>query len=159
MQGSERLVAIDPGLMTGAALLDRHGDSVKVTLSAELQEHEVAPWLRMCMNNWRELDEQGVTFSVIFERFLITAETAKNSQAPWSLEMIGVLKQVCRDYEYPLELVYAQRPTEAKNIVPNEKLRRLGLWHRGGAGHARDAIRHGVLCLIKRGWEPVQLLG
>jgi hypothetical protein len=86
-------------------------------------------------------------------------ETAKNSQAPWSLEMIGVLKQVCRDYHYPLELVYAQRPTEAKNVVPNPKLKRLELWHRGGAGHANDAIRHAVLCLIKRGWEDPRLLG
>lgn len=159
MRGNERLISVDPGLKTGVALLDRKGDDVSLTLSAELNEAELAPWLRMCLHNWRELEDEDVTVTVVFERFLITMETAKNSQAPWSLEMIGVLKQVCRDYGYPLELIYAQRPTEAKNVVPNPKLKRLGLWHRGGAGHANDAIRHGVLCLIKRGWEDPRLLG
>lgn len=158
MKGNERIISVDPGLVTGVALLDRRGDEVSLTLSAEVGESELAPWLRMCLNNWEELDEQGVVVSVVYERFLITMETAKNTQAPWSLEMIGVLKQVCRDCNYPLELIYAQRPSEAKSIVTNAKLKRLELWHRGGDGHALDAIRHGVLCLIKRGWEDSRLL-
>jgi hypothetical protein len=159
MRGNERLVCVDPGLMTGVALIDRRGDDLSLTLSGELGESEVADWLRMCLHDWEKLEENGIVVSVVYERFLITMETAKNSQAPWSLEMIGVLKQVCRDYNYPLDLIYAQRPSEAKSIVTNAKLKRLGLWHKGGAGHALDAIRHGVLCLVKRGWEDSRLLG
>jgi len=158
VKGQERLVSVDPGLVTGVTLMDRSADTVKVTLSAELGESEVAPWLRMCLSDWESLEEQGIIFSVVCESFFITAQTAKNSQAPWSLEMIGVLKQVCRDLNYPLDLIYWQKPSAAKTMIDNAKLRRLELWHRGGAGHANDAIRHGVLCLINRGWRDSRFL-
>jgi hypothetical protein len=28
-----------------------------------------------------------------------------------------------------------------------------GVWHRGGAGHANDAIRHGMYRAIQLGWK------
>lgn len=158
MIGEERLVCVDPGLMTGVALLRRSGDAVKIEKSAELEEWEVASWLRIEMHGWIEWEATGIDLSVVVEQFFITAQTAKNSQAPWSLELIGVTKQVLRDECYDTSRVYWQKPSAAKSVVPNEKLQRLGLWHRGGAGHANDAIRHGVLCLIKRGWSDPRLL-
>jgi hypothetical protein len=43
-------------------------------------------------------------------------------------------------------------------MFPNEALKKLEYWHRGGAGHALDAIRHGLLYLAKNGWTPRKLL-
>lgn len=160
MIGFETLLCIDPGLLTGVAALTRLNDKVVVDESLELAEGEVAPWLRRKLTDWDYYeDRRDHTMTVVAEQFFITAQTAKNSQAPWSLELIGVTKQVLRDVHYPLERVYWQKPSAAKAVVDNEKLKRLELWHRGGAGHANDAIRHGVLCLIKRGWVDTRLLG
>jgi hypothetical protein len=158
VDGRERIISVDPGLMTGVALLTRNNDKVERTLSDEVKEHELAPWLRQCLKDWKTLEGAGVRVTVVYERFTITQETARLSQAPWSLEMIGVLKQVMRDHDYPVELAYGQRPGEAKNVVDNKKLRRLELWHVGGAGHANDALRHGVLNLINRGWRDPRFL-
>lgn len=158
MIGEERLICVDPGLLTGVALLSRGDDTVSVVDSAELPEDEVAAWLRIQLHGWTEQEAAGVDVNVVVEQFFITAQTAKNSQAPWSLELIGVTKQVLRDECYDTGRVYWQKPSAAKSVVPNEKLHRLGLWHKGGAGHANDAIRHGALCLIKRGWVDPRML-
>jgi hypothetical protein len=37
-------------------------------------------------------------------------------------------------------------------------LKRLDLWHRGGAGHANDAIRHAVTAAIKSRWRDPRML-
>jgi hypothetical protein len=43
-------------------------------------------------------------------------------------------------------------------MFPNEALKKLDYWHKGGEGHALDAIRHGLLYLAKKGWTPRRLL-
>jgi hypothetical protein len=43
-------------------------------------------------------------------------------------------------------------------MFPNPALKHLGIWHKGGEGHANDAIRHGLLALVKTGWIPKELL-
>jgi hypothetical protein len=42
-------------------------------------------------------------------------------------------------------------------MFSNEKLKKLEFWHKGGEGHALDAIRHAVLRLVKIGWIPTKL--
>ena len=51
-----------------------------------------------------------------------------------------------------------QMPVDAKRMFPNEALKALGTWHRGGEGHANDAMRHALLRLVKTGWVPKELL-
>jgi hypothetical protein len=95
---------------------------------------------------------------VACERFTINAQTVKNSQSPYSLEQIGILKQCMLDAGRQADDIYMQAPADAKAMFPNEALKKLGYWHRGGEGHALDAIRHGLLRLVKSGWKPVSLL-
>ena len=95
---------------------------------------------------------------VVCERFVITAQTVRNSQAPFSLEQIGVLKHMCRVKEYDPEKIIFQSPVDAKTMFPNDALKKLGTWHKGGEGHANDAIRHALLKLVKIGWKPLVLL-
>lgn len=85
-------------------------------------------------------------------------QTVKNSQAPYSLEQIGILKQCLMDAGRSPDDIYFQSPSDAKGMFANDKLKKLEYWHRGGEGHALDAIRHGLLRLVKVGWKPIRLL-
>lgn len=147
----ERVLAVDPGKMTGVAQLLRVDDSITLSDSIELPEDAVIPYVRPVIEGWRSVSGE-FPLRVVIETFTITVETAKKSQSPYSLEVIGAVKQVCRDNEYPLSAIAWQKPSEAKASFDNAKLKRLGLWHRGGAGHALDAIRHGALYLARSGW-------
>ena len=145
-----RVIAVDPGLLSGVALFTRNGDSIELTYSGELTWTELGDWAES------ELGVNPADTAVVCERFTITDKTAKNSQAPWSLECIGMMQWLAYRHgagDFTLQLV-----SEAKNMFPNETLKNLDIWHRGGEGHARDAIRHGLLYALKSGWRDARLL-
>jgi hypothetical protein len=146
------VLSVDPGKMTGLAHMLRQGDDVSIIESCELDEDSVIPWVRPIIEDWRPRKTGEYPLRVVIEKFTITLETAKKSQSPFSLEVIGAVKQVCRDNDYPLAAIAWQKPSEAKGAFPNPKLKRLGLWHVGGEGHALDAIRHASLYLARSGW-------
>lgn len=149
------VLAIDPGKTTGMALFSYEAGSEPVLeWSKELEQHEVAEavrgviWLGNVRNN----------IDIVCERFVINAQTVRNSQAPYSLEVIGIVKQCLHDNGKAMDDIFFQAPADAMSMFSNEKLKKLEYWHRGGAGHALDAIRHALLRLVKTGWKPVKLL-
>ena len=145
--------------MTGVCVLaiPPNGEP-ELLASNEYEPQEMAPFLREQFSYW-ESASMPVKVDIVCERFVINVQTAKKSQAPWSLEQIGILKQILRDREVPEESIIWQAPADAMNMFPNDKLKVLGYWHRGGAGHANDAIRHALLRAVKTGWVPRKLLG
>ena len=151
------VVAVDPGKASGIAVLSWEPEFDKepeVLYSLEAQPEAFADDIEEALKYMNKFEP----FHVACESFIINAQTVRNSQAPWSLEHIGVLKHLCRRAGYdPLKIAF-QAPVNAKNMFPNPALKKLGLWHRGGEGHALDAIRHGALRLVKAGWKPVGLL-
>lgn len=141
------LFACDPGLTSGVAQLSYDG-RVDVVGSAEVDATQVCRSLTSFVNRY------GPTEAVVvYERFTITAQTAKNSQAPWSLELIGAAKWIVSSaWGLPFDhCLVLQKPSDAKGLITNELLAANGIWHRGGAGHARDALRHGVYTYAKLG--------
>jgi hypothetical protein len=154
---SYAILSVDPGKATGVALITWTGGSddlpVKV-YSMESQPEDFAADVRAVMAQFKN----SLSFKVVCERFIINAATVRNSQAPYSLEQIGVLKHLCREEGYPVEGIWMQNPVDAKNMFPNEALKKVGTWHVGGEGHANDAIRHALLALAKQGWVPRVLL-
>lgn len=152
------VLAVDPGKASGICSFVFESRSVEPVLvfSGEFQPHEYAEPLREIILNAKE--ESDTLLEVVCERFTINAQTVKNSQAPYSLEQIGVLKQIMRDYGIDEAMLKFQSPSDAKRMFPNDALKKLGYWHRGGEGHALDAIRHGLLYLAKNGWTPIRLL-
>ena len=122
--------------------------------SKELEQDEVAEAVRSVL--WAP--EIRYHLDVVCERFTINAQTVRNSQAPYSLEVIGIVKQCLKDNGRPMDDIYFQAPADAMSMFTNEKLKKLEYWHRGGAGHALDAIRHALLRCIKIGWKPIRLL-
>lgn len=152
------VLSVDPGLTTGFCFIEWSGTDAEepnIKETAELSEEDFAPKVRSFISNWEDYEE----FIVICERFVINAQTVRNSQAPYSLEQIGSLKQICRDAGYPVDKIVFQAPVDAKNMFPNKALKILKFWHVGGAGHALDAIRHALLALVRTyRWIPRALL-
>lgn len=156
MKSKLGVLAIDPGKATGICLISWSGEEKEnpiVEFSEEVQPENFADAVRELLGRQPEYEE----FAVACERFVITPQTGKNSQAPFSLEQIGVLKHLCREDGYGAEQISFQAPVDAKSMFPNPTLQKLGTWHKGGEGHANDAIRHGLLKLVKMKWVPSAL--
>ena len=150
---TRRILAIDPGKMTGMSCWTLEtGQQPVLVWSAEVDEDTYAEPIRYELTNYPNLE-------IVCERFIINAETAKKSQAPYSLELIGVLKQIVRDAGRAVESIKMQSPADAKRMFPNPALKKLNYWHKGGAGHALDSMRHGLLYMAtKTPWKPLGLL-
>lgn len=125
------LVAIDPGALTGVAFWH---DDYTLPSSHEYEPGDFYEAMHV-------LSRRQPSCVVICEAFVITQATVRKSFQPWSLEMIGVVKAACfiggHELWTPLP-----KASEAKSMVSNEVLHKLGWWHRGGEGHANDALRH-----------------
>ena len=154
------ILAVDPGKASGIAVLQfrpsyQDVEEPKLTRTYEVQMKEYAQVLRLEIAVAREKDVELV---IVCERFIINAATAKNTQAPYSLEQIGILKQVMLDYGIDPDTLIFQSPADAKGMFSNPALKKLEYWHKGGEGHANDAIRHALLRAVKLGWKPKRLL-
>jgi hypothetical protein len=151
------ILAVDTGKASGLSYFVWQNPEFEPEMlwSMEVQQHEYADPIRKA---FAFSQSQGVRLEVVCERFTINAQTVRNSQAPYSLEQIGILKQVMMDNGREPDDIYFQSPADAKMMFNNEKIKKLEYWHRGGEGHALDSIRHGLLRLVKSGWKPLKLL-
>lgn len=129
-----KLFGVDPGLMTGLALVDI-SDRVNPKPIWALE----ADTRTFYQTVEQTIEEEPDAIVLICENFLITDRTAKLSQAPWSLMGRGVCEFLTMKYNVPMIL---QTPGDAKEFSTNDKLHKAGFWHVGGDGHANDAYRH-----------------
>jgi hypothetical protein len=128
------VLSVDPGLITGYVMW-RNEERDEGELDA--QDFLVKA---------SELIEKGEVDVVVCERFVISSQTGKFSQAPWSLEQIGVLRYLCNKKGIPFVL---QNVSDAKRFADDKRLNHIGWKKPKGAGHARDAQRHLLLYLTK----------
>ena len=145
------VIAVDPGLKTGLSLVTTL-EGLRLVASAEVDVLDVEPWLVAQMAT---VPQDAVLLGVI-EKFTINARTVANTQAPWSLEVTGIARNTFWR-ERGLESVM-QKPADVMSLFTNPRLRALDCWHKGGAGHANDSIRHGLGALYARGWRDRRLL-
>lgn len=137
------LIAIDPGELSGWAVVDTEtGDVLE---SAELTEFEVGTRVEWYLNRYPSAQ-------IVMEKFTITPETGKKSQQPTALYIIGSVRYLY--YKYTGNIVPLQTPADAKSFSTNEKLKAVGLWHVGGEGHAKDALRHALLWMVRHNELP-----
>jgi hypothetical protein len=125
-----KLIVVDPGKASGvvcASITD--GRWTGYTLDFE--------------QTGQLLEEQTPSCdAVVMETFRINANTAKKTQAPWSLELIGVGRYFASKCSVPFVL---QTPADAKAFCTDHRLKQLELWRRGDTDHVRDALRHLVV--------------
>lgn len=139
------VLALDPGKTTGWASYDRETNEFK---SGQTDYDETC---RLLLHP-EELYTSALSahdFDIVSESFIITVNTAKNTQATWSLELIGVARMISRLFSEQ-ELVL-QAPSAAKRLCSDDLLKALG-WYVPGKGHANDAARHLGLFMMGRGW-------
>jgi hypothetical protein len=133
------LLAIDPGLMTGMCLIDlKDPDNPVVVWSVEATTTEFYDKIAEYVAH--------PEIHVVMEDFKITVETGKLTEAPWSLNLIGVVQYLCYLNSKVLDF---QLPSQ-KPFADNDKLRAVDFWHVGGAGHANDALRHAMIWIVDR---------
>ena len=150
------VLAVDPGKASGICTFSiADGGDPVLEKSGEYQMKE---YHTPIYETIKYAQSMQIKLEVVCERFIINAQTVRNSQAPYSLEQIGVLKHLCRVRNYDPESIIFQSPADAKAMFPNEALKKIGTWHVGGEGHANDAMRHALLRLVKTGWVPRTLL-
>lgn len=137
-----RVLAVDPGLRTGMAWV----------LAGPLNTAIEDPM--PCLYQAEHILGLGVDL-VVCEAYKITARTAQLSAQHWSLELIGALRWMC--HRAGVEFVL-QTPAEAKSFVPDARLRAMDMWIPGKEDHARDATRHLILALAKRGAVSVPVV-
>ena len=146
------ILAVDPGKASGLALFSiETGEEPVLVWAQECQQEEYAKPIRSTL-------AEHPNVLVVCERFIINAQTAKKTQAPYSLEQIGILRQCLMDAERKADDIIFQSPSDAKAMFDNPKLKKLEYWFVGGDGHALDAIRHALLQCVKLGWIPRRLL-
>lgn len=134
--------AFDPGLTTGWAFMRVEDGSV--TSGEEDFESFVTR-----ADTW--LDHYRDRVAVVGERFIINMETVKKTQAPFSLEVIGAVRYMC--VKYGCGELALQNPSDAKRLISNDIIRKLGWWVPGTKGHDKDALRHLATFALKQGWR------
>jgi hypothetical protein len=130
---------LDPGKTTGFSTYDRW---TKEFTGQELDFNAT------CM---KLLEAPSMMDGLVLgaESFIITVNTAKNSQAPWSLELIGCARMISNLYlQRKLEI---QSPAVAKRFSSDTRLRHMGFFLKG-KGHANDASRHLLVYLATHGF-------
>lgn len=127
-----RVLAVDPGKLTGWAILEEGGQF----WSGEDPHHD------FLLRTEKALYD-GVFDMVVAERFNVTAATLKKSRGEmWSLRQLGCLEYWCKKLAIPYD---EQLPSDAMGFASNDRLKELGWYRPGHGGHANDAARHLLL--------------
>lgn len=136
------LLAIDPGLATGLGLIDV--TDINNPTKIWTKEVDIVEFYNTVPEVIKAHADKDL--EVVCENFIITVATAKKSQSPWSLNLIGIVQYFCYKNDVPLHL---PKPGE-REFTSNDMLRHFGLWHVGGAGHANQAMRHAFAFLVRK---------
>lgn len=145
------IAAFDPGKTTGWAIAET-SDPVSTLRSGEVHAEAFGPMLRLWLHDERAAG-RGL---LVAERFTITRRTARLSQQPDALMVIGVIRDLASEHGHTFE---QQAPAVAKLFAPNRRLREWGVTPPPKQGHATDAIRHLLLALAALGvflFEPFE---
>lgn len=145
------LLAIDPGKMTGWAEITYTDSEITSMNTMEVPMDTIWELLGGVLDD----EDRTKPDVIVIEDFKITAGTGKLGSPDWSLRIIGAAEYLGFKHGIP---VVKQYPSNAKAFSTNDKLRAVQMWHKGGAGHANDALRHAMLYMVKHSWRDDRLL-
>lgn len=148
------LWSFDPGETTGWCHLSIHDNEVGVFNCGETNHQGIGNLLFDNQALKAAVSKKEIVETVfVVEKFIMNA---KITQSPWSLETTGLIRYFAEHNQIPLE---SQTPSQAKSLIKNEVIKRVGLYV-PGKGHAMDAVRHALWYLIiKRGFLKECLRG
>lgn len=140
----DAVLALDPGKTTGWA----RWSNADIYAAGEVDFDGVTKLLRDFAYNYGSPTNGTPRGVIVCESFIINQNTPKNTQAPWSLELIGVARMFSREHMHH-ELTL-QTPAAAKRFSTDNRLRAVNFWT-PAKGHANDAARHLLLYMSSRG--------
>lgn len=132
-----RFIGVDPGLVTGLVSFNAQDNETLPLWGIQhwqLDHIAVGVWF----DQWKSTNGISHQDTIIaMESFIITPGTAKKTQAPWSLETIGMVRYFVETAGLKLRM---SAPSAHKKLITDDVLKRAGLWF-PGEGHACDAAR------------------
>ena len=136
-----KLVAVDPGKMTGIAELDQEG---------HFWSEEEPTWLAVeyLHDQLRRFGGSSVAL-LVCEAYVISARTLKATRQYEALESIGALRYLAGRADVPFKLV---TPAASKRLATDDKLRHLGWYDPSRGGHKNDAARVLLVAALEHGW-------
>lgn len=127
-----RFIGVDPGLVTGLCSFTIDEDQATCVDHYQANHLGIGHYFESRYNDWGKSD-----VVVAMESFIITPGTSKKTQAPWSLETIGIVRYFVEKAGGSLRM---SAPSAHKKLISDDVLKRAGL-HFPGEGHATDAAR------------------
>lgn len=138
-----RVLAIDPGKMTGLARYDvpyKQWDALALPFDRDANDLAAMVWLH------DQLADGGIS-DVVSESIVISKQTAKKSQdVQASIEQIGIARYLCAGFGVRYHL---QTPSEGLGFGTDAKLKAMDMWF-VGSDHPRAATKHLVTFLCKK---------
>ena len=146
------LIAVDPGGTTGLVVVNT---KLEVNGSYEIDDwYDVVEYIESEFVYAKDVGAKPPL--LVCERFFITGQTHKKTPQSEPFDIIGNLKYMSLKFTgKPLAL---QSPSDAKTFSTDDKLKKVGFHHVGGAGHANDAFRHALLFLFKNRYVSAKVL-
>jgi hypothetical protein len=131
------VLGVDPGKRTGISLYD-------LLLEDHFGQEESYEHVGYVLERLIERHRPDVAI----EQFVMNINTVKNTQAPWSLKVMGIAEYLAAKYECRCVI---QAQSSAKRFSTDARLRALG-WYLPGKGHANDGSRQTLLHMVIHGW-------
>src|SRR5208283_2627726 len=121
-----RILAVDPGKMTGLAeTFVTYTRSLDLTSGALQLKRWELPYLEALDAAADIILEDGVD-TVVCENYIVGMGTVRKAQGEnWSLRSIGALEWMCHNANTKFVL---QKPADAKAFSTDEKLHEIGWW-------------------------------
>lgn len=136
-----RFIGCDPGLVTG--LVSFHVDERNGIANIEHYQIDhigLGNYFESLKTMWRTKRPEDWNTIIAMESFIITPGTAKKTQAPWSLESVGMVRYFVETSGFSLRM---SAPSAHKKLISDDVLKSAGLYF-PGEGHATDAARVAV---------------
>lgn len=112
------VLALDPGKKSGWALYELATERMR---AGEAEFGDMCVWIERVATAYKD------KLIVVCESFTITVQTAKNTSAPWSLEMIGAARSAAA--RHGCAWATPQAPSSAKRFSTNDQIREIGRAH------------------------------
>lgn len=147
------VIGIDPGGTTGVAILQCSGLSGSFYIRTAAYQYGQDNALSEILDAITRTEPDAVAI----ERFVVGMRAARSRSAgagEFARELVGQVRALCRDDAVRVP-VFHRTAFEVKRWATDKRLDAAGLLAAtSGMPHARDATRHALFAMVRRGWAP-----
>lgn len=141
-----KIIAVDPGKVSGVAQFERRGEGPGFSLwTEELPTWEAVDYVH---DQLRVGTFGRGTDILVVEAFTISARTLRGTRQYEALESIGALRYLAGITNTPFRLIL---PATSKRLATDEKLKHLDWYTSSRGGHANDAARLILVTALQEG--------